>query len=237
MGSTTDAERDETANIIDDFVGSKSTPHDPTSDAEIDRIRKSAYFVHGNYYEIAKLGPSVRTDGMARFDVANGDGGIKEYQKKGEVLRCIHNYVASLYSYNLQVLEHINEKAHDRKYTKRDLLPGQDTSDRDIPEYIKSYTFLHGLRNDIQHGEYHCLNVNRVQKDNDGFEYYQARFTEDGFEPTPVGGLDGSGDYLRHSNQKDRKYLLTYICDFHELFNDFETDLEVWCERSRTDSL
>ncbi|ELZ98079.1 hypothetical protein C440_02488 [Haloferax mucosum ATCC BAA-1512] len=237
MGGSAEADSGESENIVDEFVGTDGTPHEPTSDAEIDRIRKSAWFVHGNYYQIAKLGPSVPGDGMARFDVNNGNGGFKEYQKKGEVLRCIHNYVASLYSYNLQVLEHINEKTHNRQYNKGDLLPGRDTPDREIPEYIKSYTFLHGLRNDIQHGEYHCLSVNKVDEDEDGREYYQAKFTKHGFEPRPVGGLDRSGDYLRHSDQKDRQYLLTYICEFHDLFNDFETDIETWCERSRTDSL
>jgi len=231
MEESARSERSE--NLVDEFVDVTGSPHEPTSDAELDRLRKSAFFVHGNYFRIAKLGPNVLDDGMVRFEETGGDDGYSEYQKKAEILRRVHNYVSSLYSYNLQVLDHVNEKTHDRTYDKGDLLPGPNASSRELIEYVQSYAFLHGLRNDIQHGEYHCLSVDKVDE-NEENEYYQVRFSERRVEPKPAGGLERAGDYLRHSERAERRYLLTYICEFHDLFNEFETDLEAWCERSRT---
>jgi len=54
-------------NIIDAWVDSDSAPHRPTTDAEIDRIRTSAYFVHGNYVRLANLGPDTADNGLIRI--------------------------------------------------------------------------------------------------------------------------------------------------------------------------
>lgn len=220
-------------NIIDAWIDTNSAPHRPTTDAEIDRIRTSAYFIHGNYVRLADLGPDIANNGLIR--IAKNGNGYGDIQTKGEALRRVHNYLSSLYSYNMQVIEHINEKTTDKTYDKYDLLPGTDVSEQYIPSYIKKNCFLHGLRNDIQHGEYHCLRVDKEREDEE-YEYYHLRFIKGHFEPRATGGLENSGDYLRYTTKQDREYPLPYICEFHDEFNQFETDLEDWCSRSRTNS-
>lgn len=233
MGKAESPDSSSQKNTIDQFVDSDSAPDDWTNNQEIDRLRKSAYFVHGNYFQIADLGPNIPRNGLVRVDTNSSDDGTEEYQVKGEILRRIHNYVSSVYSYNMQVLDHINEKTHDRKYTKRDLLPGPDIPKHKIPKYIQLNAFLHGLRNDIQHGEYHCLTVEEVDETDDGASHHHVKFLKNRFNPRPTGGLKNSGDYLRYSSSLEREYPLTYICNFHQEFNQFETDLEQWCNRMR----
>jgi len=217
-------------NIIDLWIDSSSGPHKPTTDAEIDQLRKSGYFVHGNYYQLAALGPNISHDGLIRME-KNGNG-FAPLQRKAEALRRVHNYLSSVYSYNMQVIDHVNEKMTDERYNKHNLLPGRETPRHKIPKYVRKNCFLHGLRNDMQHGEYQCLRVEK-EDENEDYEFYHLRFIKSNFKPRPTGGLEKSGDYLRYSTEQEREYPLTYICDFHKEFNKFEQDLEGWCKRSR----
>lgn len=147
---------------------------------------------------------------------------------ENEIYRRVHNYVASVYSYNEQVRSIIDAQVPD------DIgyfLPAR--GERGVPEYARRGMFLWGLRNDLQHGDYWCLSVQQ-EAVRGADSYYHLHFDKDNFEATPTGGLDDSGAYLAHAPDRELTYPLPYIGDFHRrLFTEFETDFESWCARSR----
>lgn len=65
----------------------------------------------------------------------------------------------------------------------------------------------------------------------EGRDSYHLYFEKQDFEATPKGDLDSAGDYLAHAPDTDLCYPLPYIGDFHRnLFNEFESAFEDWCE-------
>lgn len=210
-------------NAIDRLLRHADGPMHPIADREIKRIRTSANIVHGNFDALARACEDITTTGLVEVKA-----GVPETDVSNEVYRLVHNYVSSLYSYNEQVRNLLNESVGatiDKSY----FLP--ERGDRRAPEYIRRLTFLWGLRNDLQHGEYWCLNVDRVDS-RGNYEYYHLRFDKRHFEATPRGNIDETGEYLAHAPDEDQQYPLPYIGDFHRnLFVAFEQDFESWCAR------
>lgn len=212
-------------NTIDQLLREQSVPTHPITDRDVKRARSSAYIVHGNFDALARACEDVTTTGLVEVDV-----GVAETDVTNEIYRLVHNYVSSLYSYNEQIRD-ILTKRLDEEITKGYFLP--DRNDAGAPEYVQRLTFLWGLRNDFQHGDYWCLSVEREASRN-GHDYYHLYFEKQDFEATPEGDLDEAGDYLAHAPDSDQRYPLPYIGDFHRnLFTEFEQDFESWCTRNR----
>lgn len=212
-------------NAVDRLLGHSDGPSEPVTDRDLTRARSSAYIVHGNFHELARMCDDISTTGTIIVDE-----GTDRTDVENEVYRRVHNYVSSLYSYNEQIRSILNDRLN-RHIGKGYFLPARD--DRAAPEYVRRGTFLWGLRNDFQHGDYWCLRVT-YEGLRDGKDRYQLQFRKRDFEATPTGDLDGAGDYLAHAPDEDQRYPLPYIGDFHRnLFSEFENAFEEWCARNR----
>lgn len=212
-------------NTIDQVLGHSAGPSDPVTSRDLTRARSSAYIVHGNFNKLAEMCEDISTTGL----VAVGSGTDKT-DVENEVYRRVHNYVSSLYSYNEQIRQILNKRL-DQHIGKDYFLPARDN--KAAPEYIRRGTFLWGLRNDFQHGDYWCLSVEFERSDN-GHDFYHLYFRKRDFEATPKGNLNDSSDYLAHAPDSDQTYPLPYIGDFHRnLFSEFESAFESWCSRNR----
>lgn len=213
-------------NTIDQLLGHTEGPSDPITDRDLTRTRSSAYIVHGNFDQLARMCDDITTNGCI---VA--DDKADRTDVENEVYRRVHNYVSSLYSFNEQIRSILNEHL-DRHIDKGYFLPARDN--KDAPKYVRRGTFLWGLRNDFQHGDYWCLSIEQEQS-HDGKGYYHLHFEKQHFEATEKGDLDESSDYLAHAPDSDQRYPLPYIGDFHRnLFNEFENAFESWCSRNRS---
>ncbi len=213
-------------NTVDQLLGHTNGPADPITDRDLTRARSSAYIVHGNFHELAQMCDDISTTGLILVEE-----GTDETDVENEVYRLVHNYVSSLYSYNEQIRSILNKRLN-QHIGKEYFLPARDN--KAAPAYVRRGTFLWGLRNDFQHGDYWCLTVDREGTRN-GNDCYQLYFQKQHFEATPKGDLESAGDYLAHSPDPDHRYPLPYIGDFHRnLFSEFENAFEEWCDGNRT---
>lgn len=223
-----DSDFEGSTNSVDQLLHDADSPNLPIQQHELDRLKRSAWIVHRNFYDIDQLGNDVVQSGMV-----DSPEGLDERTIRTEVFKRVHNYLASLYSFNEQARSIIDNKYTDREVGKSDFLPDPN-GDRSAsaPDYIKRLVFLWGLRNQFTHEQYRCLALERDAA-HDGEEYFTLKFRETLYAPTPKGGLEESGDYLRYSDATDRDHPLCYIGEFHQTcFNEFETDLNKWCRRT-----
>lgn len=210
-------------NTIDQLLGHTDGPSSEIKDRDLVRARSSAYIVHGNFRDLAEMCDDIGTTGLVKTS--------KEADKtdvENEVYRRVHNYVSSLYSYNEHIREILNRRLS-QYIGKRYFLPGKDN--KAAPEYLKQGAFLWGLRNDFQHGDYWCLSVEKADQDQN-HAFYHLRFEKQDFNATPKGGIEDASGYVAHASDNKYEYPLPYIAHFHRnLFNDFESDFESWCDR------
>lgn len=218
--------RSGSTNTVDQLLGHSNGPANPVTDRDLTRTRSSAYIVHGNFNDLARMCDDITSTGVILIEK-----GADITDVENEVYRRVHNYVSSLYSYNEQIRDILN-KLLDQYIGKEYFLPARNN--KAAPEYVRRGTFLWGLRNDFQHGDYWCLSV-EFEGTRDDNECYHLYFKKRDFEATPKGDLDEAGDYLAHAPDSDQRYPLPYIGDFHRnLFSDFENAFESWCSRNRS---
>lgn len=215
-------------NSVDQLLRDADGPGLHVQKFELTRLERSAFIVHRNFFDIDKLGDDVLQNGM----ILPQDE-IGEQQLRTEVFKTVHNYLASLYSFVEQARSIIDSKRAGRDIDKGYFLPNPNKpKSTSAPGFVRKLVFLWGLRNQFTHEEYRCLTVEK-EYDHNNEVFYELKFTETEYSPTPEGGLDQAGDYLRYSNQSERKHPLCYIGRFHrEQFNTFEEDLRDWCCRS-----
>jgi len=212
-------------NTIDLLLGGVVEPARPVRQRDITRARSSAYIVHGNFRELAGLCENISESGLIVADTATPATDVEN-----EVYRRVHNYVSSLYSYNEQIRNAL-DNCLDVSVGKEIFLP--TAADKSTPLYVQRGAFLWGLRNDFQHGDYWCLSVTQEQTDSETTRYH-LRFNKLDFEPTPSGDADSAGRYLAHAPDSAYEYPLPYFGSFHRnLFTEFEAAFESWCERHR----
>jgi len=172
---------------------------------------------------LAEICDDIATTGLVKTSKEADNTDVEN-----EVYRRVHNYVSSLYSYNEHIREILNRRLG-QHIGKRYFLPGKDN--RAAPDYTKRGAFLWGLRNDFQHGDYWCLSVEKANQDQD-YAFYHLRFEKQDFNATPKGGIEDAGGYVAYAPDGEYEYPLPYIAHFHRnLFNDFESDFESWCDQ------
>lgn len=205
-----------TTNTIEQLLGtrtggpSRSVPQDV-----INRVRVSANVVRQNFDEL-EVFVDGKLDRDALFIVYAPNGG----EAASYLYRHTHNYLSSLYSFNEQVRETVNELAQDCVITGPDVIAGGSP-------YSEKLAFLRGLRHDVQHGEYGSLTLKRRHTAGD-FRIYCVEFDEQAFR---TGTVRHPPDYLRHTNRQERKYPLPYVAEFHkQQFNRFVEDAIDWLQ-------
>lgn len=189
---------------------------------EDDKIRLSAAkrTIDQNYYELDEyIDGNLRTNPMF---ICHND----RVEDEGfEVLRLLHNYLASLYSFNETIRVLCN------RYTSEgvELTAGNFTPASggcEDSHYGRKLGFLRGLRTDFQHGGFSCLTFNSVGELGD-FEGYHVVFDRSAFLNNS--GLDGPNRFLRWANDNEQRYPISYIGSFHQqTLQNFYTDVEEW---------
>ena len=214
---------DGSTNNIDQLLGSITEPQRPVRRRDLTRARSSAYIVHGNFRELAGLCENISDSGLIVADATTPATDVEN-----EVYRRVHNYISSLYSYNEQIRNAL-DNCLAVSIGKEIFLP--TVAGKSTPLYVQRGAFVWGLRNDFQHGDYWCLSVTQEQSSTDTTRYH-LRFNKRDFEPTPSGNVDSAGRYLAHAPDSTYEYPLPYFASFHrELFAEFEAAFESWCER------
>lgn len=141
------------------------------------------------------------------------------------VLRLLHNYLASLYSYNETVRVLFNECAPEgTTLTSGAFTPASGgTADS---HYGRKLSFLRGLRTDFQHGGFSCLRFPKVGTLH-GFGAYHVEFDRGRF--VAEGGLVDPGRFLAHTNENERRRPLSFVGRFHRnAFQSFAADAAAW---------
>lgn len=156
-----------------------------------------------------------------------------------DVLRLLHNYLASLYSYNETVRVLFNRYAPDGvALSSGDFTPASGSElIADSPDqqsgggtghsyYGRKLSFLRGLRTDFQHGGFSCLTFTNVGNLH-GFGAYHVEFDRHRF--VEDSGLVDPGRFLTHTNSNERRHPLCFIGRFHEnTFQSFSADVDDW---------
>lgn len=145
-----------------------------------------------------------------------------------QILTLLHNYLATVYSYNENLVEILPDylPAH---------VPDPETGDfaglsrGNTSQYTKKYNFLLGLRTDAQHGTFSGIKVAGEQVGQVRRKHH-VKFDRHEF----VNGtrLDDMNQYLRHTNRREREYVVSFIAGFHRYtFQRFHDDLLEWFGR------
>jgi len=83
-------------NTVDQLLGHTKGPAEPVTDRDLARARSSAYIVHGNFHELAQMCDNISTTVTVIVEQ-----GADETDVENEVYRRVHNYVSSLYSFDI----------------------------------------------------------------------------------------------------------------------------------------
>jgi hypothetical protein len=142
-----------------------------------------------------------------------------------EVLRLLHNYLASIYSFN----ETIRIISNRHTPTSVELVSSDFASvsgDDGSLYYSRKLGFLRGLRTDFQHGGFSCFSFAKTGELGD-FAGYHIRFDRDSF--VNDSGLHEPERFLRHTNEAERRHPLCFIGRFHRnTLQRFYDDVEAW---------
>jgi len=189
---------------------------------ETDGIRLSAAkrTVDQNYYELDEyIDGDLRTNPMF---ISRAD----QIQEEGfEILRLLHNYLASLYSLNEAIRVLCNHYTPDTvKLASGDFTPASGGADGSY--YGRRLAFLRGLRTDFQHGGFSCLTFNKIGELGD-FEGYHVVFDRNAF--VSDSGLREPHRFLRLTNDAEQRHPISYIGLFHQqTLQEFYDDVESW---------
>lgn len=202
-------------NSIEQLIGTRTGgPTQSVSANEISRIRVSANIVRQNYDALEDF-----VDGKIDKDALFIVHATTRQEAVSYLYGHLHNYLSSLYSFNEQMWEKVNDG------TSQSFPKSRFTSGRS--QYSEKLAFIRGLRHDVQHGEYGCLSLDCRHSVGD-FRIYCIEFDEQAFR---TGSVDHPHDHLRHTSQQDRLYPLPYIATFHKQhFNGFVGDAVDWLQ-------
>lgn len=203
-------------NSIEQLIGTPTGgPSHSVSPNTISRLRVSANIVRQNFNALDEF-----VDGDLQQEPLFVVYNPNKSEAVSYLFGHLHNYSSALYSFNEHVKEKVNENVSSHELTNPDLSSGKS-------RYTEKLAFIRGLRHEIQHGEYSCLDINIHTKAGD-FEIYNVEFNKAAFMNSTV---RSPRDYLRHTKTQDRQYPLSYIADFHQNhFNDFVDDTIDWMQ-------
>jgi hypothetical protein len=149
----------------------------------------------------------------------------KRQEEGFEALRLLHNYLASLYSFNETIRVLFNQHSPDGTSLEgRDFTPASGGTDR--LHYSRKLAFLRGLRTDFQHGGFSCFSFNNAGELGD-FAGYHIVFEREAF--IDDSGLNDPNRFLRHTNTQEQQYPLCFLGKFHKnTVQTFYEDTEAW---------
>jgi len=196
------------------------SPDREISDGNRTRLTVAKRTLDQNYLEIDKyIDGNLETNPI--FICHNEDRDNEGY----EALRLIHNYLASLYSFNETIRVLFNQHSPDgTSLDVRDFTPASGGTDR--LHYSRKLTFLRGLRTDLQHGGFSCFSFDNAGELGN-FAGYHIVFERETF----IGdsGLHDPNRFLRHTNTNEQQYPLCFLGQFHKnTLQTFYEDTDEW---------
>ncbi|MFC6613651.1 hypothetical protein ACFQAS_01525 [Halopenitus salinus] len=205
---------------IQEIAGLAVRPDRGISDGNRTRLSVAKRTLDQNYFEIDEY-----VDGDLETNpifICHND----EREEEGfEALRLLHNYLASLYSFNETIRVLFNQHSPDGiSLASRDFTPTSGGTDRLL--YSRKLAFLRGLRTDFQHGGFSCFAFNKAGDLGD-FAGYHIVFEREAFMNDS--GLSDPNRFLRHTNTSEQQYPLCFLGLFHKnTLQTFYEDTDEW---------
>lgn len=207
---------------IQAIIGSDIEPTSGLSNSDKTRLTASKRVVDQNYYELDQY-----IDGALATNPIYICPQERRQEAGFEVLRLLHNYLASLYSFNETVRVLCNRHTSDEITLSSNAFTPASGNDTD-PYYSRKLTFLRGLRTDFQHGGFSGLTFESAGELG-GFGGYHVVFDERSF--LEESGLRNPQRFLVETNESERRYPLCFIAGFHTArLQSFYEGLEAWFE-------
>ena len=205
------------------LAGERVTPTAGLSTGDETRLTAAKRTLDQNYLEIEEY---------IEGDLASNPMFVcpqeKRMEEGFEVLRLLHNYLASLYSFNETIRVLFNQHSPEIvELTSSDFTPASGGTDESY--YGTKLGFLRGLRTDFQHGGFSCLNFYKTGELGN-FGGYHIIFSRQSF--IEDSGLNSPSRFLRCTNENERQYPISFIGRFHrQALRAFYEDTELWFEQ------
>lgn len=190
--------------------------------ATADEIRLTAAkrTVDQNYFELDEyIDGDLRSNPM--FFCHSGS----VHEQGFEVLRLLHNYLASLYSLNETIRVLCNQYTTDgTTLSSSDFTPASGGTEQVY--YGRKLSFLRGLRTDFQHGGFSCFTFDKVGSLGE-FEAHHVTFDRSAF--IEDSGLREPSRFLQWTNQAEQRHPISYVGTFHQqTLQHFYEDVNEW---------
>lgn len=198
----------------------KVAPKNTLSQSASTRLTAAKRVLDQNYYEVEKhIDGDLETNPIYICPKdSREDAGF-------EVLRLLHNYLSSLYSFNETIRVIFNQNTTDGvELTSGSFTPASGGTEDSY--YGRRLSFLRGLRTDFQHGGFSCLSFEK-RGELGNFAGYHIEFDRVSF----IGdsGLRDPERFLRYTNENEQRYPLCFIGEFHTgQLQAFYNDVEDW---------
>lgn len=211
-------------NAVDELLGAKTggpTANATVTKEESARFEMSRTIVLENFVDLKEF-----VDGEIEADAWIVIHDSQEPQAVARTLfQNLHNYLASLYSFNEQIRGLVNEKAAGAAIEKRDFSPHSGESPP--CEYVEKLAFLRGIRHSMQHGDYRSLDFQPVDATK-GFRFWEVTFDRIEFEN---GAVNHPRSFVQYGRAESMAKPLQYVADFHQnYFLDFTRDCLGWLQ-------
>lgn len=211
------------------------TPENSVSRPEVDRLEAAELIAHRNFRDLSEfVNGKMKTGGCLIVSPADepSDLPLTAFEaERSKLYKSLHNYLASIYSFNEQVRELINIKIGSEDDTNNPLGRGAFVpNDRTL--YTQELAFVRGLRVDAQHGEFSAIHLEPTDYPpvdvDDADDAYWIQFDKDSFRN---GATDNPDKYLSSKNDNSFDPPLGYLYSFHRnYFVDFAQKTEGWFE-------
>lgn len=202
------------------FCGSPIEPTRGLSHQNKTRLMAAKRVLDLNYYEIDQYidGELATNPIYLCLQEQREDSGF-------EVLRLLHNYLASLYSFNETIRTLFNRHTPENIcLSNGDFTPASGGTD--VSYYGRKLSFLRGLRTDFQHGGFACLYFESVGELGE-FAGYHIRFDKQAF--INDSGLRSPTRFLGYTNESEQQHPICYIARFHtHILQKFYENIEEW---------
>ncbi len=216
------------------LIGRCCVPEHPVSQTELDNLDTSELIAHRNFRELAEFVDGPLEEGgyvvVSPDDEPDGLPLTALEDQRSKLHQRLHNYLASIYSFNEQVRELINVKIGDAEEATIPLSRGTFVPNTSTL-YTRELAFVRGLRIDAQHGDFACIRAEPIPDPDPSLArsdetVYRIEFDKSSFR----GGFTETPDkYLGHAPDGRFRHPLAYVETFHrEYFVEFAHETQAW---------
>jgi hypothetical protein len=217
------------------LLGYPCEPAQSVNSNDIQRLESAELVVHKNFTSLREFFDGRLKQGI--LVVGGNTGNIPIGPKQHEQMlmyRQVHNYLASVYSFNEQVRLLVNMYRGDADATNDPIRKGAFVPEK-ATLYTQKLAFVRGLRIDFQHGDFSSVKFDPVQNSElgGGDNVYRVVFDKQAFRS---GATESPDKYLQGASDEEMRYPTGYLYSFHRNhFVGFAEDTEEWFKQSCED--